>query len=117
MKTQTDRIRIVYIIGVVAFILGTLDPMEGSIVIAAACGLLALATSLRKDKHRKIFLSTFIMIAVGVFFLFYFSSLGGFPPVSWWWSILILPYPVGWLITVITLIVRAVKKERLPAGV
>jgi len=116
MKTKTDLIRIVYIIGVVAFIIGTLDPMEGSIVIAAACGLLTIATSIRKDRHRKIFLATFIMITVGVISLFYISSLGGFPPVSWWWGIFILPYPVGWLMTVITLIIRAVKKERLPAG-
>ena len=54
------------------------------------------------------------MMVFGVIFLFYLSSLGGFPPLSWWWGILILPYPIGWLMLVTTLIVRAInpKKEK-----
>jgi len=106
---------IIYIIGVIALLVGVLDPLEGSVVIGAGCALIALSTHLTHDRHRKIFFSSFIMIIIGVFFLFYFSSLGGFggtSALSWWWGILILPYPIGWLISVILLIVRAFKKSK-----
>lgn len=116
MKTQPKWIRIVYVIGVVALIAGILDPLEGSVVLSVGSGLIALATSLTHDRHRKIFLTSFILIVTGVFFLFFFSSLGGFPPLSWWWSPLMLPYPVGWLMAVITLIMRAVKKSPVPSA-
>jgi ABC-type multidrug transport system permease subunit len=54
------------------------------------------------------------MITVGVIFLFYLSSLGGFggnSSLSWWWGLLILPYPIGWLMDVIMLIIRAYRKK------
>jgi hypothetical protein len=53
------------------------------------------------------------MIIVGVSFLFFLSSLGGFggsSRLSWWWGFLIVPYPLGWLLAVIILILRTIKK-------
>jgi len=117
MKGKINWSRIIYIIGVIAFIIGAFDPLEGSIVIAADSGLIALATHLTHDQHRKIFLALFIMIVTGVFFLFYLSSYGGFggnAPLSWWWGTLILPYPIGWFISCILFFVRVVNKQRLP---
>jgi len=107
--------RIIYVIGVIALIIGVLDPLEGSVVLAGGCVLIALSTYLTKDRHRKIFLASLIMILIGVFFLFYFSSLGGFggtSTLSWWWGILIFPYPIGWLMSIILLIIRAFKKQK-----
>jgi hypothetical protein len=115
MKKKTNWTRIIYIIGVIALIIGVLDPLEGSVVIAAGSVLIALSTFLLHDRHWKIFLASLLMIGFGIFFLFYFSSLGGFggkSTLSWWWGILILPYPIGWLISIILLIVRAVKKPK-----
>lgn len=112
--------RVIYIIGIIALIIGVLDPLEGSVVIASGSALIALSTFITRDRHWKIFLFSFIMIVTGVFFLFYLSSLGGIggtSRLSWWWGILILPYVVGWLASVITLIIRAVKKPvRLPGS-
>lgn len=105
-------VHIVYITGLVASIVGVLDPMEGSVLLMAGSILITISTYFMKDKYWKIFLTTSIMMVVGVFFLFYFSSLGGFPPLSWWWGILILPYPIGWLMLVITLIIRAARRKR-----
>jgi heme/copper-type cytochrome/quinol oxidase subunit 3 len=88
--------------------------LEGSVLIIAGSALLALATCLSRDRHWKIFLASFIMIAVGVFAMFYLSSLGGFggqSTLSWWWGTLILPYPLAWIATIILLISRAVKKR------
>ncbi|HLF34551.1 MAG TPA: hypothetical protein VI583_09945 [Cyclobacteriaceae bacterium] len=120
MKNKVKLIRILYIIGVVAMIIGALDPLEGSIVIAAGSLLVAVTTYLNSDSHWKIFAAGFVMIVIGVFFLFYLSSLGGFggnSGLSWWWGVLVLPYPVGWLGSIIILIIRAVGKPRPKAAI
>ena len=106
--------RVIYITGVVALIIGVIDPLEGSIIIAAGSVLIALATYLTHDRHRKLFLLSTILIAIGVSFMFYLSSLGGFgngSKLSWWWGLLILPYPIGWIMAIVLLIVRLSKGE------
>lgn len=118
MKENTNWTRILFIIGVICLIVGALDPLEGSGVIAFGSILLAGVTRWTHDRHRNVFLAMALLILFGVIFLFYLSSLGGFggdSRLSWWWGLLILPYPVAWLITIITLISRAVKKPKLPA--
>ena len=115
MNKKMNWTRIVFITGVILFLIGTIDPLEGSVIIMLGNGLIVISTFLTKQRHRKIFLSTFIMIVIGVFFLFYFSSLGGFggtSTLSWWWGTLILPYPIGWLMVIVTLIIRLVKKPK-----
>jgi hypothetical protein len=120
MKKKIKWSRVIYIIGVIALIIGVLDPLEGSVVITSGSALVALSTFITRDRHWKIFLLSFIMILTGVFFLFYLSSLGGFggtSKLSWWWGLLILPYVLGWLASIITLIMRAVKKPvQLPGS-
>ena len=114
MWQKTRLIKILYIIGIVAIIIGTLDPLEGSVVILAGSAFISLSTFLNKDRYWKIFLFSLLMIILGVSFLFYLSSLGGFggnSPLSWWWGLLVLPYPIGWLLTVILLLISAFKKK------
>ena len=114
MKNQINWIRIISIIGIVALIIGALDPMEGSVVIAAGSLMIAVTTYLKRDSHWKIFAIAFMMIVIGVFFLFYLSSLGGFggnSDLSWWYGILVLPYPTGWLMSIILLIFRSFKNK------
>lgn len=103
-----------YYAGVTALIIGILDFMEGSVVIAAGSLLITIATFLAHDRHRKLFLISTILIAVGVFLLFYLSSLGGFggnSKLSWWYVLLILPYPIGWLMAIVLLIIRLSKGD------
>jgi hypothetical protein len=113
MKKRIKLTRITYITGIVAFIIGAIDPLEGSILIALGSVLITLSFYLIQDRQRKLFMVQSISILFGIIFLFYFSSLGGFggsSQLSWWWGLLILPYPIGWLIFIILLITRAVKK-------
>ena len=108
-------IRITYIIGVIALIIGILDPLEGSVVIASGIALLAFSTYLTHDRHWKIFFILLIMIVTGISFLFYFSLLGGFggqSTLSWWWGTLIPSYTIGWLISIILMITRTVNKSK-----
>ncbi|MCB0658955.1 MAG: hypothetical protein KDC57_22585, partial [Saprospiraceae bacterium] len=50
------------------------------------------------------YLMASLLILIGVFFMFYFSWLGGWggdSSLSWWWLILVLPYPAGWIFNLI----------------
>ncbi|NVO19504.1 MAG: hypothetical protein HXX13_07375 [Bacteroidetes bacterium] len=114
MKKRLEWKGVVHILGVVLIVIGTVDPLEGSVLIAAGSGLLALTTWLRRDRNWKLFLLAFIMIVEGVSAMFYFSDLGGFggkSSLSWWWSSLIVPYPIGWILVITLLILRAVRKR------
>lgn len=114
MTINTKLLRIAYIVGIVALIVGALDPLEGSVIIAIGSTLVAFSTYFTRDRHSKIFMISAIMIVIGVFFLFFFSSLGGFggtSTLSWWWGTLILPYPIGWLITIVMLVVGRIQKK------
>jgi hypothetical protein len=116
MEDKKSWVRIAYIMGIIIFFVGTIDPMEGSVFISIGSGLLALSTYYLKDKHRKLFLATAILITVGVFFLFYLSSLGGFggeSERSYWWGLLIVPYPTGWLINIVLFVVRAIQHRKV----
>lgn len=118
MKISQKLTRILYITGIVAMLIGTIDPLEGSVVIAGGSLLLFLATWLSHDPQRNLFLMALILIVTGIIALFYLSSLGGFggnSALSWWWGAFILPYPAGWLLTIILLIIRAVRKKKEPA--
>jgi hypothetical protein len=118
MKERFKWTRGIYILGVISLIIGVLDPLEGSIVIVAGSVLLTLATYLTHDRHWKLFLLSLALIAVGVSFLFYFSSLGGFggnSTLSWWWGTLILPYPIGWFVSIGVLIFRLSKRIHVKA--
>ncbi|MBS1537374.1 MAG: hypothetical protein JST20_06460 [Bacteroidetes bacterium] len=113
MKDNTKLTRVIYIIGVIGLLIGILDPMEGSIVIAFGSVFITISTYLTKDKYYKLFLISSLSILFGVFFLFYLSSLGGFggkSTLSWWWGSLILPYPLGWLMSIIVLLIKTFKK-------
>jgi hypothetical protein len=115
MKNPTTFTSVLFIIGVVALCTGALDPMEGSVLITAGSLLMTVAGFLKRDRHRKLFLIFSLSIIFGVFFLFYLSSFGGFgkDALSWWWGILLLPYPLAWLATIILLIIRAFRKPEV----
>jgi multisubunit Na+/H+ antiporter MnhB subunit len=115
MKKKIDWLQALYIFGIATFIIGALDPLEGSVVVFIGSSCIALSAYLKKEKDRKLFLTSAILILLGVVFLFYLSSLGGIggkSALSWWWGLLILPYPIGWLITVVLLVIRIIKKYK-----
>ncbi len=115
MKKKFNWFKFFYAMGVILFLIGTLDPLEGSVLIALGSMVLVAASRYKKDRHYKAFRIHAMLIIIGVFFLFYFSSLGGFggtSSLSWWWGILIIPYPLGWLMNVILLLKRAFYKNK-----
>jgi uncharacterized membrane protein YhaH (DUF805 family) len=94
--------RILKVVGGIARVAGTLDPMEGSLLILPGSGLVAVGMYLGGKGRRTVLCWTwaFILIAVGVAALFGLSRRWRHRRKSghsMWWGILILPYPVGWL--------------------
>ena len=76
--------------------------MEGSQLTMPGSGLVAVGMYLGGKDRRTVLCWTwaFILIVVGVAALFCLSAVGGIGGKSrhsMWWGILILPYPVGWL--------------------
>ena len=93
--------RILVIVGSIAMLAGAIDPMEGSVVILAGSGLVALGAFLGQGERRLIAYRVwvFILIMIGVGALWGLSNLGGIGGKSgrsMWWGVLILPYLIGW---------------------
>jgi len=114
--------RILVIVGSIAMLLGTIDPLEGSLIILVGSGMVLLGTILGKSRHRILlyWVWVFILIVVGVGLVWGLSAIGGLGGTtgrSLWWGLVILPYPIGWIMGIVSLIIRLiefskVKKQR-----
>jgi hypothetical protein len=104
--------RILFWLGVLAFVGGALDPLEGACVILAGSVLL-LASALLPGaalRHPRRWALVSALIASGTAAMLVLSAAGGISGHtgrSWAWGLLLLPYPAGWLIGVGTLLAHA----------
>ena len=102
MNTRMLWSRILGIVGGIAMLLGSLDPLEGSLLILPGSGMVAVAVYLSGKDRRTVLYWTWVfgLIAVGVGALFGLSAVGGIGGQSGhslWWGVLLLPYAAGWL--------------------
>ena len=109
--------RVLVIVGSIATLVGAIDPLEGSVIILVGSGLVALGTFLGKASHPMIvyWIVVFSLITIGIGFMYALSAaggIGGHSGHSMWWGILVLPYPIGWVMGIISLVVRLVKNIR-----
>jgi hypothetical protein len=93
--------KVLSICGGIGLLVGSVDPMEGAVLILPGSALLALGSYLGRAEERATFYRTwsFLLIAVGVGALFGLSAIGGVGGTSGrsaWWALLILPYGIGW---------------------
>ena len=113
--TRERWLRIGFIGAIVLFLLGSIDPLEGSGLIALGGILMAVVTHLYGDPHRKYYRLAAILLVVGVALLWIFSYLGGFggdSGLAWGWAWLMLPYPAGWLMVLVLLLIRLFGRKR-----
>jgi purine-cytosine permease-like protein len=113
MDTKRSWPRILVIAGGIAMVIGAVDPLEGSLVILAGSGLVSLGTWLGKSPGRIIlyWVWVFALILTGVGLMWVISAFGGFGGStgrSMWWSLILLPYPVGWVMGVTNLAARLI---------
>jgi hypothetical protein len=101
MNGRTIWSVVLVIAGLLAMLVGAIDPLEGSFVILPGCGVVLIGALLGRSRYRKLLFWAFVLIAVGVGAMVVLSALGGIgghSGRSLWWGLFILPYPVGWII-------------------
>ena len=107
MKTTFLWSRILFPLGLAAVLVGSLDPLEGSLLILPGTGLLALDAYLIRTRHVRLSIWAFALVAVGVAAMWVLSSFGGLrmgggtQGLAPWWGLLILPYPAGWVAAIV----------------
>jgi hypothetical protein len=107
--------RILIIAGLVTMVLGLIDPLEGSLVILPGSMLAAIGARAGRSPHRILLYWGFALVAVGVAALWGMSAMGGIGGStgrSIWWALTLLPYPVGWVLS----LVGAVRSLRTTPG-
>lgn len=101
MITTHTASRVLVVLGLIAMVIGAIDPLEGCVVILAGVILAALGAFLCKAYHRKLLYWSTALVATGVaamIVLSNFGGIGGSHGHSWWWGFLVLPYPIGWML-------------------
>ena len=87
--------------GVVLLVLALVDPLEGSIITVPGVGAVALGTFLAHSRFRSLAYSAAALLFLGVAILWIMSAFGGIggdTGRSMWWGLLLLPYPIGWML-------------------
>lgn len=105
-------------VGLVAMIVGAVDPLEGSVLILPGIALVAIGARLGHSRHQALIDSSLALVAVGVGALWGLSAVGGFGGStgrSNWWGLLLLPYPIGWVMGLVGAAKRMRESPRLPA--
>ena len=120
MNGATLWSRILVIGGLVGMLIGAIDPLEGSIIIVPGTGMVALGALLGRSRHRILIGWSFVLVAVGVgmmWVLSEFGGIGGRTGRSMWWGLVILPYPVGWIMGLVGAIrrLREASRPSVPA--
>ncbi|MBU1694437.1 MAG: hypothetical protein KJ726_06800 [Verrucomicrobia bacterium] len=118
MKARVQWSNILVFVGLIAMLVGVIDPLEGSLIILLGSGLVALGAFLGKSRYRKLLGWSFALVVVGMGALWGLSAvggLGGSTGRSMWWALLLLPYPVGWIMGLVGVILRLIESYRARA--
>jgi hypothetical protein len=100
MNARQFFAQILVIVGLAALLLGALDPLDGCIVILAGSALVYIGARLRKSRYHLLLGAGLVLVLLGVAAMFVLGRLGGVggrSQHSTWWLLLMLPYPIGWL--------------------
>ncbi len=107
------------IAGLTAMVLGAVDPLEGSIVIAVGSVLVALGTPRRESRVGGRAWLACLLTVVGVaaiWIMSAFGGVGGSTGRSMWWALVAAPYPVGWILGLVGAVQRLRELKRARTG-
>lgn len=107
MNASSRWSRALLVSGLVAMLIGAIDPLEGSLVILLGSVLAVVGALLGKSRHRRLVYWASSLIAAGVGAMFVLSMLGGTGGSSGrsnWWLLVVVPYPVGWIMGLVGVI-------------
>ncbi len=112
MNGRTRWSVVLITVGLLAMLIGAIDPLEGSFIILPGSGMVALGVFLEQSRYRALLSCAFALIAFGVGAMFVLSAMGGIGGTSghsMWWGLLILPYPLGWIIGLVGAVLALIK--------
>ena len=121
MKARTLLPRVLFPLGIACILVGSLDPLEGSLLILPGVAMLALEADLTGSRQRMLLTWALVLVACGVAALWGVSEFGGIRfgdegrGLPAWWGLFLLPYPAGWLLAVIGAF-RGVTEHGRPEG-
>jgi hypothetical protein len=95
--------------GLALMAIGAIDPFEGSVLILPGAAMTAVGASVGASRHRKLLAWASGLVFAGVALMFGMSSMGGIGgDTGWsmWWALVLIPYPVGWVLGIIGSIKR-----------
>lgn len=112
MPATTSWSRLLVVFGLAGMLLGAIDPLEGSLIILPGTGPVVLGALLGKSRWRILLFWSLALVAIGVGAMSVASAFGGFvgsTGLSNWWALLLVPYPVGWLMGLVGAILALVE--------
>jgi hypothetical protein len=101
MRGSSRWPRVLVIVGVAAMVVGAIDPLEGSLVILPGIALVVVGARLLGSRFAALLTWALGLIVAGIGALWGLSAVGGFggpAGLSPWWGLLLVPYPVGWIL-------------------
>jgi hypothetical protein len=102
---KTGHSRLLVGLGLALMVLAALDPLEGSVVILLGSALAAAGAAGNGAGCYRLQVTAFVLIGLGVAALFGLSAMGGAGGNSGrsiWWLLLCAPYPIGWMLGIVT---------------
>lgn len=107
--------RILAIVGLFAMLVGGLDPLEGSVIIVPGVAIATLGAFLGHSRFTKLFYWSLALVALGVAAMFTIGAVGGLGArrgYLMWWGLLIAPYPLGYLLGLVSGVLRVIESFR-----
>ncbi|HVP14616.1 MAG TPA: hypothetical protein VMS88_03670 [Terriglobales bacterium] len=119
MNTRSLWSRALVILGLADVLIGAIDPIEGSFVILPGMAALWIGAWAGRTASRKLLAWAFLLVAVGVAVMFGLTAMhgiGGRTGRSMWWALLLIPYPVGWVMGLVGAVRSLIQLFRRPAA-
>jgi hypothetical protein len=101
MKKHLLGADILIFAGLIAMLVGAIDPLHGFIIILPGSGLVALGAFVGKSQHRKLLYLAFAFALLGVGTMAGVGTLVDSHGRSEWWTLSYLPYPAGWVMSLV----------------
>ena len=90
--------------GLIGLILGAADPASGILIAVPGSGLIALGAFLGGHARRNRLLTAFLLMLAGALAAWWITEkggVGGQSDLSIWWLLLVVPLPVGWVMSLL----------------